>query len=296
MKSSMFLSLERLFDDEGVEVSSEFIADNSSFTLACDRYVSERGALADGPRPALVVRTRCVKAGRPRAGTAIWVHGQPFQAMDEEPRVELLALLSLGYDVVTPLYPSTAGRPLDVGPQRVSPNMDDSVAEVVAVVNAARRSGGRVILLGDTTGTLLAAAAAGHLRTSDKLVLQGPWLKPLRQAFEGDENLVGGPVPIDGAGAEKLRPEEQIAYSRQLLGRFYGAWDECDLIAVLAASPPRDMLVVYGDKDDETGLERIPDLLTVGGRRHRSLVLRGSDHARIGTRADLDRLITEFTR
>ena len=292
----MFLSLEKLFDDEGVEVSSEFIADNSSFSLACDRYVSERGALADGPRPALVVRTRCVKAGRPRAGTAIWVHGQPFQAMEQEPRVELLALLSLGYDVVTPLYPSTAGRLLDVGPQRVSPNMEDAVAEVVAVVKAARRSGGRVILLGDTTGALLAAAAAGHLRTSDKLVLQGPWLKPLRQAFKGDENLVGGPVPIDDAAAENLRLEEQLAYSNRLLNRFYGAWGERDLIAVLAANPPRDMLVVYGDKDDETGLERLPDLLTVGRQHHRSLVLRGSDHASIGTRADLDRLIAEFMR
>lgn len=296
MKSSMFLSLERLFDDGGVEVRSEFIADHSSFTLACDRYVSERGALADGPRPALVVRTRCVKAGRPRAGTAVWVHGQPFQALDEEPRVELLALLSLGYDVVTPLYPSTAGRPLDVGAQRVSPNMDDAVAEVVAVVKAARRSGGRVILVGDTAGALLAAAAAGHLRASDKLVLQGPWLKPLLQAFDPDENLVEGPVPIEDAAAENLPREEQIAYSRRLLGRFYGEWGERNPIAVLAANPPRDLLVVYGDKDDETGLERIPDLLTVGGRHHRSLVLRGSDHASIGTRADLDRLIMEFTR
>jgi acetyl esterase/lipase len=216
--------------------------------------------------------------------------------MEQEPRVELLALLSLGYDVVTPLYPSTAGRLLDVGPQRVSPNMEDAVAEVVAVVKAARRSGGRVILLGDTTGALLAAAAAGHLRTSDKLVLQGPWLKPLRQAFKGDENLVGGPVPIDDAAAENLRLEEQLAYSNRLLNRFYGAWGERDLIAVLAANPPRDMLVVYGDKDDETGLERLPDLLTVGRQHHRSLVLRGSDHASIGTRADLDRLIAEFMR
>jgi acetyl esterase/lipase len=295
-RSTMFLSLERIFDDGGAEIKSEFIADGSSFTLACDRYVSERGAVAEGPRPALVLRTRCEKADRPRAGTAIWVHGSPFADFDEEPRIEHLALLSLGYDVVTPLYPSTGGRPLDVRPDRISPNFDDAVAEVIAVIKSARRSGGRLILLGDTTGALLAAAAARHLRVSDKLVLQGPWLKPLRQAFDPDENLVEGTVPLDRAAAKILSRAEQVAFSRQLLDRFYGAWAERDPIAFLAAHPPRDMLVIYGDKDEEIGLERMPALLAVGGRCHRALVLRGAGHEGIATRADLDRLVEELAR
>lgn len=292
----MFLSLEKLFDDAGAEIRTEFIADNSTFTLACDRYVSERGALADGPQPALVLRTRCEKAGRPRAGTAIWVHGAPFEKLDEEPRVELLALLGLGYDVVVPLYPSTGGRPLDVGPDRVSPDIDGAVAEVVAVVKASRRGGGRVILLGDATGALLAAAAARHLRFSDKLVLQGPWLKPLRQAFDPDENLVEGAVPLAGTAAANLPREEQVAFSRGVLDRFYGPWADRDLIALVTAHPPHDMLVVYGDQDEEIGLERMPALLAVGGQRHRSLVIRGANHSGIGTRADLDRLVAELRR
>lgn len=292
----MFLSLERLFDDGGAEVKSEFVADGSSFTLACDRYVSERGALADGPRPALVLRTRCEKAGRPRAGTAIWIHGSPFADLDEEPRIEHLALLSLGYDVVTPLYPSTGGRPIDVGPDRVSPNMDVAVAEVKAVVKAARRGGGRIILVGDSTGALLAAAAARHLRASDKLVLHGPWLKPLRDAFDPDENLIGGPVPLDFAAAASLSSEEQVALSSRLLGHFYGAWADLDPTDLLTAHPPRDMLIVYSDKDEEIGLERIPALLALGGQRHRSLVLGGGAPTGIATRADLDRLIAELRR
>jgi pimeloyl-ACP methyl ester carboxylesterase len=292
----MFLSLETLFADGGAKVESEFIADGSTFTLECDRYVSERGALADGDRPALVLRTRCEKAGRPRAGTAIWVHGAPFEKLDEEPRVELLALLGLGYDVVVPLYLSSGGRPLDVGPDRVSPDLDDALAEIVAVVKAARRRGGRVILLGESTGAVLAAAAARHLRVSDKLVLQGPWLKPLRQAFEADQNVVGGAVPFEGAAASTPSGEDQIAFSRGVLDRFYGAWAERDPIALLTAHPPRDMLVVYGDKDEEIGLERMPALLAVGGRRRRSLVLRGAGHAGIATRADLDRLVAELER
>lgn len=295
-ENAMFLSLERLFDDGGAEVRSEFIADGSSFTLACDRYASERGALADGPRPALVLRTRCETAGRPRAGTAVWVHGAPFETMDEEPRVEHLALLSLGYDVVTPLYPSTGGRPLDVGPDRISPDMDAAVEEVIAVVKAARRSGGRVILVGDSTGAPLAAAAARHLRACDKLLLQGPWLRPLRQAFDADKNLVEGPVPLDGTAAASLPRQEQVAFSSALLDRFYGAWAGRDLVELVAAHPPHDMLVVYGDKDEEIGLERMPALLAAGGRRNRSLVLPGAAGEGIATRADLDRLITELTR
>ncbi len=292
----MFLSLQTLFADGGAEVKSEFIADGSSFTLACDRYVSERGALADGPRPALVLRTRCEKAGRPRAGTAIWVHGSPFADLDEEPRIEHLALLSLGYDVVTPLYPSTGGRPLDVGPDRVSPEMDDALAEVVAVVKAARRSGGRIILIGDTTGALLAAAAARHLRASDMLVLHRPWLEPLRQAFKAHGNLVGGAVPLVGAPAATRPLEEQVAFSRSLLDRFYGAWADRDLVALVVAYPPSDMLVVYGDNETEIGMERMPALLAAGGPRPRSLVLRGAGHDGVATRADLNRLIAELNR
>jgi acetyl esterase/lipase len=292
----MFLSLEKLFDHGGAEVRSEFIADGSSFTLACDRYVSERGALAEGPRPALVLRTRCEKADRPRAGTAIWVHGSPFADFDEEPRIEHLALLGLGYDVVVPLYPSTGGRPLDVGPDRISPDIDDAVAEVVAVVKAARRNGGRVILLGDSIGAPLAAAAARHLRAPDKLLLLRPWLRPLRQAFDADKNLVEGPVPLGGTAAASLPRQEQVAFSSALLDRFYRAWAGRDLVELIAAHPPHDMLVVYGDKDEEIGLGRMPALLAAGGRRHRSLVFRGAAGEGIATRADLDRLITELTR
>lgn len=296
MNDGGFLTLGGHDDGSGAKIDTVFVADDSSFTLTCDRYVSDLGAVADGSRPVLVRRMRCDNAGTPRAGTAIWIHGEPFETPEEEPEAEQLALLSLGYEILAPLYPSTGGRPLALREGRIEPDFDDAVAEVIAAVRYARRAGGRVIVMGVGTGSILAAAAAGHLRATDKLVLQGPWMKPLTAVYDPQETLFDGPVAIDGLKGEGLEARTKIAVSKDLLEHFYGSWNDRDLVALVEDKLSPELLVVYGERDEDIDPQRLNRLLTARGTRHRSLVLRGSAHSAIDTRANLDRLIAELKR
>lgn len=296
MNDGKFLTLGGHDDGSGTKIDTVFIADDSSFTLTCDRYVSELGAVADGSRPALVRRMRCDKVDTPRAGTAVWIHGEPFETPDEEPRAEQLALLSLGFEVVAPLYPSTGGRPLELRKGQVTPDFDDAVKEVIATVKYAKRAGGRVLVVGVGTGSMLATAAAGHLRATDRLILQGPWMKPLTAVYDSQEDLFDGPVVIDGLDGKGLGARTKIEVTKDLLARFYGSWNDRDLVALLRDKRSLELLVVYGERDKDIDPQRVSRLLTARGIRHRSLVLRGSAHAVIDTRANLDRLIAELKR
>jgi acetyl esterase/lipase len=290
---AMFLKLGTVFAYEEPSETTKRFADGSSFTFACDRYVSERGIIAHRGRPVPVVRTRCELANRAAAGTAIWLHGGPFAKFDEQPHANQAALLSLGYELVTPLYPSSADRELQVTPDRVAPDMDGAVAEVIAVVQAVQRSPGRVILCGDSYGALLAAAAAGHLRPSDKLVLFGPMLISVGQSIRSTPNFLAAPLTFSGKNPDDLSMDEQNDFARKMLQRFYGPWIDRDVTSILATDRPRDMLVVYGDKDEVIGLDLMPPLLALGGR---SLVLRSLGHQVTASGSDIDRLIAELRR
>lgn len=300
-EEAMFLKLGTVFAYEEPSESTARFADGSSYTFSCERYVSERGIIAHRGRPALVVRTRCESVGRPAVGTAIWLHGGPFAKYNETPRAEQAALLDLGYEVVTPIYISSGERELSVEVHetlpiargRVVPDMDEAIAEVAAVVRAAQRAEGRVILYGESYGGFLAAAVAGELRPSDKLVLHGPMLKPFGQIMRASPKLIGGPLRLNDVIPGHLSLPEQNDLSRDILRRFYGTWGDRDVVSLLSGRPPRDMLVVYGDRDEKMGLEHLPALLALGGR---SLVLGGAGHDGIATRADLDRLIAELKR
>lgn len=297
----MFLKLGTVFAYEEPSKTTKRFADGSTFSFACERYVSERGIIAHRDRPALVVRTRCESPDRAVSGTAIWLHGGPFAPFDERPTAEQAALLDLGYELITPLYVPSADRefavevdpklPLDQG--RFKVNMDEAVAEIAAVVQAAQRAGGRVILYGESYGGFLAAAVAGHLRSSDKLVLHGPMLRPFGQLMRAVPKASFGPILLNDEIPEHLSLDEQDKLSRKMLARFYGPWAERDLVSLLAPRPPRNMLVVYGEHDQKMGLEHLPALLALGGR---PLLLRGAGHDMIATRADLDRLIAELRR
>lgn len=297
----MFLKLGTVFAYEEPSETTKRFPDGSSFTFTCDRYVSERGIVAHRGRPALVVRTRCESVARPAAGTAIWLHGGPFTRYEEIPRAEQAALLDLGYEVVTPIYVSSDERELSVEVNqelplargRVVPDMDDAIAEIAAVIRSAQRSGGRVILYGDSYGGFLAAAAADQLRPSDKLVLHGPMLKSFRQIMREAPRLIDGPIRINDVIPKHLSLKEQNDLSRQILTRFYGAWADRDVVSLLASRPPPNMLVVYGEHDEKMGIEHLPALLALGGR---SLMLSGAGHEGITTRADLDRLVAELKR
>lgn len=297
----MFLKLGTVFAHERPSESTARFADGSSFTFSCERYVSERGIIAHRGRPALVVRTRCESVDRPAAGTAIWLHGGPFAMYNKTPRAEQAALLDLGYEVVTPLYISSGERELSIEVNqelpfargRVVPDMDDAIAEVAAVVRAAQRAEGRVILYGESYGGFLAAAVAGQLRPSDKLVLHGPMLKSFGQIMRASPKLIGGPIRLNDVIPEHLSLAEQNDLFREILTRFYGAWGDRDVVSLLSARPHPDMLVVYGERDEKMGIEHLRALLALGGR---SLVLRGAGHDGIATRADLDRLIAELRR
>lgn len=117
----MFLKLGDVFNYPGHSVTTDELADGSTFVFDCDRYVSERGVIADGNQPALVVRTVCEKAGRHRRGTVVYLHGGPWAAAPERPTQELSALLSLGYELIVPLYPGSSDRQLHVEPTKVTP-------------------------------------------------------------------------------------------------------------------------------------------------------------------------------
>ncbi|MFL6844019.1 MAG: alpha/beta fold hydrolase [Allosphingosinicella sp.] len=289
----MFLKLGTVFAHEEPSETTKHFEDGSSFTFACDRYVSERGVVAYRGRPALVVRTRCESAERHRAGTAVWLHGGPFTKFEEVPQAKQAALLSLGYELVTPLYLSSADRELDVRSDgEVASNMDDAIAEVVAVVKHAQQSGGRVILCGESYGALLAAAAR-HLRATDKLVLIGPILKSIEQLTRSAPKLLAAPLTFTGSDPHNLSMDEQEALTRKVFERFYGAWFDRNIVSILSARHPRDMLVIYGDKDEVIGLDLMPPLLALGGR---SVVLHGSGHQAAPTRADIDRIIAELKR
>ena len=292
-EAAIFLKLGTVFAHEEPSRTVMRFPDGTSFAFACDRYVSERGLVAYHGRPVPVVRTLCESRDRPPVGTAVWLHGGPFAKFDEQPRADQAALLSLGYELVTPLYPSSADRELQVTADRVAPDMDDAVAEVVAVVQAAQRSPGRVILCGDSYGALLAAAAAGHLRPSDKLVLFGPVLVSMGQLIRSNPNFLAAPLTFSGKTPDDLSMDEQNDFARKTLRRFYGAWLERDVASILAPDRPSELLVVYGEKDEVIGLDLMPSLLALGGR---SIVLRGLGHEVVASRADLDRLILELKR
>lgn len=298
-EEAMFLKLGTVFAHEEPSETTARFADGSSFSFACERYVSERGIVAHRGRPALVVRTRCQSADRAAAGTAVWLHGGPFSKFDEIPRAEQAALLDLGYEVVTPLYVSSGDRELSVEVNdqlplmrgRVVPDMDDAIAEVAAVVRAAQRAEGRVILYGESYGGFLAAAVAGRLRSSDKLVLHGPMLNSFGQLMRAAPKLIGGPIRLNDVIPEHLSLDEQNDLFRKILVRFYGDWGDRDVVSLLAPRPPRNMLVVYGEQDEKMGIEHLPALLALGGR---PLLFRGAGHEGVRSRADLDRLIAEL--
>jgi acetyl esterase/lipase len=290
-EEAMFLKLGTVFAYEEPSETTKRFPDGSAFTLACDRYVSERGIIAHRGRPVPVVRTRCESADRSPAGTAIWLHGGPFAKFDEQPHANQAALLSLGYELVTPLYPSSADRELQVTPDRVAPDMGDAVAEVIAVVQAVQRSPGRVILCGDSYGALLAAAAAGHLRSSDKLVLFGPMLISMGQSIRSTPDYLAAPLAFSGKNPDNLSMDEQNDFARKMLRQFYGPWLDRDVTSILATDRPKNMLVVYGEKDEVIELDLMPPLLALGGR---SLVFLGLGHQVAESRSDIDRLVAEL--
>lgn len=289
----MFLKLGTVFAHEEPSRTVMRFPDGSSFAFACDRYVSERGVVAHRNRPVPVVRTFCESRDRPALGTAVWLHGGPFTKFDEQPRADQAALLSLGYQLVTPLYLSSADRDFEFTSRGAATDMDDAVAEVSAVVMGAQKAGGRVVLCGDSYGALLAAAAARHLRATDKLVLFGPMLISVGEMIRLHPNFIKSPLTLNGKAADHLSMDEQNMLTRDLLRNFYGRWLDLDVAALLSESRPRDMLVVYGDEDDIIGLDRMPELLAGGGR---SIELKGLGHEVVGSRSDLDRLILELKR
>jgi hypothetical protein len=65
------------------------------------------------------------------------------------------------------------------------------------------------------------------------------------------------------------------------------------VISILKPNSPRNLFVVYREKDPKSSVERMPELLSLGGGRYRTLPLPGETHDDIDTRALLDRLIHE---
>lgn len=292
----MFLKLQTLYAyGEPSETKLEFVKDGSSFTLACDRSVATRGAVSLGSQAAYVVHIRCESAGRPRAGTAVWVHGGPFRPYDEELGPEQAALLSLGYDLLIPLYPGSSDRELGFGVDFTPMTMNDAIAEITTAVRWAQKRDRRVLLMGESFGALLAGAAASTLRRSDRLILENPLLLSPRQrsplpnepgeppmataVFKGDDIMKG------------LSTEQQNELIIKTYHAFMADWLDRDLISILRDRPPHRMFVIYGDRDSRIGLERMPELLGLGGRRYPALVLKDSDHAALGTRAELDAFV-----
>lgn len=289
----MFLKLNDIFRYEDHSRTKAEFVDGSSFTFECDRYVSERGVIADGDRPALVVRTACESEGRPRRGTAVWLHGGPFGFAPETATPEQAVLLSRGYDVIMPLYPGSAERSLWVSPDGVTPSFEDAIAETEVAVRFAQRGGGRVVLVGESFGSILAAATARALREDDRLLLALPMLRSYRALVPPEGNRVTGPIVIDGKPVTDKSLDEQSALANETIERFAGIWLDRDVISILKPNPPRNLLVIYREKDPKSSVERMPELLSLGQHRYSALALPGDSHDLIDSKPVLDRFVRE---
>ncbi len=289
----MFLKLGDVFKYEDPSSTTIKFPDGATFVFECDRYVSEKGVIADGDRPALVIRRTCERSGRPRRGTVVWLHGGPFMRAAEAATGEQAVLLSSGYDLIVPLYPGSAERDLEVSPRGVTPTFDDAIAETEVAVRAGQRSGGRVVLVGDSFGSLIAAAASRLLGEGDRLILSRPMLRSYHALLPPDGNRLAGPIGINGKIVTDKTLEEQSALMNETFERFAGPWLDRDVISILKPSPPRNLLVIYREKDPKGSPERMPELLSLGGGRYRTLPLPGDSHDEIDTRPLLDRFIRE---
>jgi pimeloyl-ACP methyl ester carboxylesterase len=292
----MFVKLQTLYAyGEPSETKLEFVKDGSSFTLACDRSLATRGAVAIGSRAAFVIKVSCESAGRPRAGTAVWVHGGPFRPYDEEIGPEQAALLSLGYDLLVPLYPGSSDREFGFGDDILPLTMNDAVEEITTTVRWAQKRDRRVLLVGESFGALLAGAAASTLRRSDRLILENPMLLSPRQRTPLPKGAGEPPMAtmvVKGVDLMNgLSAEQQNELIVKTYNVFMADWLDRDLISILRGRPPHRMFVIYGDSDSRIGLERMPELLTLGERRYPALVLKDSNHAALGTRAELDAFV-----
>lgn len=289
----MFLRLDTIFKYEDHSSTTVKFPDDSTFVFECDRYVSEKGVIADGNRPALVIRSVCESTGRPRRGTVIWLHGGPFLPASEIGAGERAVLLSSGYDFVVPLYPGSAERDLDVTPHGVTPSFEDAIAETEVAVRVAQRNGGRVVLVGDSFGSLLAAAASRLLREGDRLILERPMLNSYHALLPPEGNRLTAPLIVDGETVTDKSLEEQSALANQTFERFAGPWLDRDVISILKPAPPRNLLVIYREKDPKSSVERMPELLALGRGRYRALPLPGAEHDEIDSRTLLDLFIRE---
>lgn len=290
---AMFLKLNDIFRYEDHSITKAKFSDGSTFEFECDSYVSERGVIAEGGRPALVVQTLCESSGRSRRGTVVWLHGGPLSPAPETATAEQAALLSRGYDLIMPLYPGSAARSLWVSPGGVTPTFDDAVAEAQVAVTVAQRRPGRVVLVGESFGSIIAAAAAPLLREEDQLLLSRPMLRSYHALLPPEGNGLTGPLVIDGVLATDKPLEEQKALMNETFDRFAGPWLDRDVISILKPRPPRNVLVIYREKDPKGSPERMPELLSLGGGRYRTLPLPGDSHDEIDTRPLLDRFIRE---
>jgi pimeloyl-ACP methyl ester carboxylesterase len=223
----------------------------------------------------------------------VWLHGGPFGFAPEAATAEQSALLSIGYDLIMPIYPGSAERGLDVTPRGVTPSFEDAIAETEVAVRVAQRGGGRVVLVGDSFGSLLAAAAAPLLREEDRLLLARPMLRSYQALLPPGGNWVTEPVIIDGVPVTDKPLEEQSALVKETFERFAGPWIDRDVISILKPAPPRNLLVIYREKDPKSSVERMPELLSLGGGRYRTLPLPGAEHDEIDTRPLLDLFIRE---
>lgn len=296
-ENAVFLELQTLFAyEEPSETKLDFAADGSSFAFACDRLAAVRGAVAHRDRAALVVRLSCETSGRPRTGTAVWLHGGPFTAYDPEIGPDQAALLSLGYELIIPLYPGSADREHRIVGDRIFPTMEHAIDEIRTAISWAQRRDRRVLLVGDSFGAVLAAATAARLRRSDRLILQNPLLRPPSIAGPPPDAVLAGAAPEGYDRIEDVPPDARQELAGKAFRGFMADWLDRDLISILRDRPPRRMLVVYGDRDSRIGLERMPELLTLGGQRYPSLMLGDSDHAPLGTRAELDAFVELLRR
>lgn len=289
----MFLTLNDIFRYEDHSRTTAEFDDGSTFEFECDRYVSERGVIADGDRPALVVRTVCESAGRSRRGTVVWLPGGPFSFTPGPATVEQAVLLSRGYDLIVPLYPGSSERELRVNPSKVTPDFEDAIAEIEVAVRVAQRGGGRVVLVGDSFGSIPAAASARLLSENDQMILARPMLRSYHALVPPEGNRVTGPITIDGKPVTDKSLDEQSALANETFERFAGPWLDRDVISILKPSPPRNLLIIYREKDPKSSVERMPELLSLGGGRFRMLPLPGEAHEEIDTRPLLDRFIRE---
>jgi len=201
-------------------------------------------------------------------------------------------ILKKGDLLVTLGYSGTQYRSNYPGPDLQSASED--VAVYVSMLHA-RNSGARIVVIGESLGGVVATRAASLLppHVISELILRSPLLYFPVEAINNRINVhhfrdaddIGGTVRISTGPATTFDSGHLETFKTMPLFQHFFAADEynIDLLTRLTKACDQPVLLVYGDKDDIIGIEKVRDfkslscisLSAIAGMSHNSYTMQG---------------------